>query len=82
MSPECTATASQWCILQKPVPLISAVYDPGMNTVTLTPKKTLANQTLQLTITALRKGAYGGSRFLLKSTLAGYTTFWVGYVGN
>jgi hypothetical protein len=37
---------------------------------------------LHLTITALRRGAYGGSRFLLKSTLAGYTTYWVGYVGN
>jgi hypothetical protein len=37
---------------------------------------------LHLTITVLHRGAIGGSRFLLKSTLAGYTTFWVGYVGN
>jgi hypothetical protein len=37
---------------------------------------------LNLTITALRAGAHGGSRFLLKSRLAGYTTYWVGYVGN
>jgi hypothetical protein len=37
---------------------------------------------LQLSITTLRKGAGGGSRFLLKSTLEGYTTYWVGWVGD
>jgi hypothetical protein len=36
----------------KPVALTSAVYDPVMHTITLTPKGTVANKTLQLTITA------------------------------
>jgi hypothetical protein len=36
----------------KPVALTSAVYDPARNTVTLTPRGTVPNQTLQLTITA------------------------------
>jgi hypothetical protein len=36
----------------KPVALISAVYDPALHTVTLTPKGTVPKQTLQLTITA------------------------------
>jgi hypothetical protein len=34
------------------VPLTSAVYDPAAATVTLTPRGTVASQTLQLTITA------------------------------
>jgi len=36
----------------KPVALASAVYNPALDTVTLTPKGTVVNQTLELTITA------------------------------
>ena len=36
----------------KPVALGSAVYNPAMNTVTLTPRGTVPNETLQLTIDA------------------------------
>jgi hypothetical protein len=36
----------------KPVPLVSAGYDPAAHTVTLTPRGTVPKQTLQLSITA------------------------------
>jgi hypothetical protein len=36
----------------KPLPLVSAAYDPAAHTVTLTPRGTVPKQTLQLSITA------------------------------
>ena len=37
---------------------------------------------LHLTITAKKKGAFGGTVFELKSTLAGKSNFWMGFVAN